>query len=148
MLAEGKGSDVMVSWEELRIMQESGLIDIQSHTHAHIRWDKEFREPEELFKALKEDLLISKREIEGRLKKDCTALSWPWGKYNDQYITVARDVGFCSFYTTEKGTNCTHSDLMRLKRIVIGNISTLTLRKKLIIYSDRLFSKMYVSFKR
>ncbi len=40
MVDTGRAQEVMLSWDEMREMEASGLIDIQSHTHTHQRWDK------------------------------------------------------------------------------------------------------------
>ena len=40
MVDSGFAQEVMLSWEEIAEMENTGLIDIQSHTHTHQRWDK------------------------------------------------------------------------------------------------------------
>ena len=70
-------------WEEARRMEESGLVDIQSHTHLHqdYFWENQGLRIDPLKKdALVLDLEQSKALIEARLDKPCRFLSWPWGK--------------------------------------------------------------------
>ncbi len=144
MIEAGLASEVMLSWEELREMENSGLIDVQSHTHAHIRWDKLYNDHKMKLDALNQDLKLSKETIEKRLDKKCNALCWPWGMYNKDYIDSASSSGYELLFTTEKGTNVPVTEQWRVRRLAIGNISTLTLRKKLFIHSRDWLSKAYL----
>jgi peptidoglycan/xylan/chitin deacetylase (PgdA/CDA1 family) len=146
LIESGSAREVMLSWEEIQEMEKSGLIDIQSHTHTHRRWDKLYLDHEERMKVLSGDLQISKDVIEKKLRKQCHSLCWPWGKYNDEYIEVAKTSGYKLLFTTEKGTNTVTTEPWRIKRIVIGNITNFTLRKKLVIFSRDLLSKAYLKY--
>ena len=77
-IESGLFSEVMPSWEEIWEMEDSGIIDIQSHTHTHKRWDKLYKDHRELTEVLIQELKMSKQIIEKRLNKQCNALSWPW----------------------------------------------------------------------
>ena len=144
MVDSGFAQEVMLSWEEIAEMENTGLIDIQSHTHTHQRWDKLYPDKKERNKTLNEELKISKEMIEKRLKKQCNALCWPWGKYNDEYMEAARSSGYNLLFTTEKGTNTPATGALKIKRIVIGNIGSITLRKKLAVFSRDWLSKAYL----
>lgn len=141
-----RSDEVMLSWEEIKEMENSGLIDIQSHSHTHKRWDKIFSDNIELKEHLYKDLKTSKDLIEEKLNKNCIALCWPWGIYNENYINIAKNLGFKLCFTTEKGTNSIHSDMYKIKRIVIGNIGTLNFMKKLFIYSNDTIANFYLRF--
>ena len=143
LVHEDRSGDVVLSWDELSEMESSGLIDVQSHTHSHIRWDREVHE-EERIAVLREDLETSKSMIEEKLNKPCNALCWPWGKGNVSYVKTAQEVGFRMLFTTEKGTNKGVEDLKGIKRIVIGNIKVTNLKKKLFIYSRPGLSRFYL----
>lgn len=146
LIEAGSETEVMLSWEECREMEDSGLIDIQSHTHTHRRWDKLYPHPEERRAVLNEELTTSKEIIESKLKKPCNALCWPWGKYNEEYLEAARASGYQLIFTTEKGTNTYATEPWRIKRIVIGNIGNFTLRKKLYIFSREWLSRAYLKY--
>ncbi len=143
-IESGLASDVMLSWEEVREMEDSGIIDIQSHTHTHKRWDKLYKDREELTEVLIEELKMSKQIIEEKLNKQCNALCWPWGVYNEDYISAAKASGYKLVFTTEKGANSPETDPYRIKRIVIGNISAFNLKKKLFIHSRDWLSRLYL----
>lgn len=144
MVDSGSAQEVMLSWEEITEMENTGLIDIQSHTHTHQRWDKLYTDNKERMKTLNEELKISKEIIEKRLNKQCDALCWPWGKYNDEYIEAARSSGYNLLFTTEKGTNTPATGKWKIKRIVIGNIGNISLMKKLAVFSRDWLSKAYL----
>ena len=146
MIAENRGSGVVLSWEELREMEGSGLIDIQSHTHTHQRWDKLYSDKVKRTDILREELEISKKIIEDKLNKHCNVLCWPWGKYDEDYVAAARSSGYELLFTTEKGTNTPATETWRIRRIVIGNIGTFTFRKKLFIHSRGWLSRAYLRY--
>ncbi|MBF0516067.1 MAG: polysaccharide deacetylase family protein [Nitrospirae bacterium] len=135
IVASGMAKEVAMSWDELREMEAGGLIDVQSHTHSHKKLDEG---------AVYQDLQVSKGLIEEHLTKKCTTLCWPWGIYNDKYIEFAQRAGFNLLFTTELGTNTSQSDPLRIKRIAIGDIGVMQLRKKLFIHSDDGLSKLYL----
>jgi peptidoglycan/xylan/chitin deacetylase (PgdA/CDA1 family) len=146
MIEAGSASEVMVSWEEIREMTETGLIEIQSHTHTHRRFDKLYADRMERNSFLKQDLQISKNIIEENSGRLCNAICWPWGKYNSDYIETAQALGFGAMFTTEKGTNTWTTEPWRIRRVVIGNIGSFTFRKKLFIYSRDYLSRAYLKF--
>ncbi len=142
-LHNGEKEEVMVSWEELREMESSGVFDIQSHSHSHRRWDREHSELATCKEALRRDLTTARELIREHLGKTPLALCWPWGVYYPWYQEVAIEAGYRYLFTTEKGCN-TLSDLKALKRIVIGNIGILDFRKKLLIHSSSVLSGIYL----
>jgi peptidoglycan/xylan/chitin deacetylase (PgdA/CDA1 family) len=146
MVESGSAQEVMLSWEEVGEMENTGLVDIQSHTHTHRRLDKLYPDQKERMTVLNEELKMSKAVIEKKLKKQCHALCWPWGKYNDEYIEAAMSSGYRILFTTEKGTNTPATGPWRIKRLVIGNIGNITLRKKLVIFSRDWLSKAYLKY--
>ncbi len=137
IVESGRCADVMMSWDELREMEHSGLIDVASHTHTHQRWDA--LPPEALY----QDIVLSKTTIEKHLNKDCTALCWPWGLHREDYIKTAEKAGFNLLFTTIKGTNTAETNPLSLKRIPIGNAGVLNFRKKLLINSHYVLSSLY-----
>ncbi|KWT94219.1 polysaccharide deacetylase family protein [Candidatus Magnetominusculus xianensis] len=135
IVSSGRAKEVVMSWDELREMEASGLIDVQSHTHTHKKLDGG---------SVYEDLSQSKGLIEERLGKKCEALCWPWGIYNDKHIDLALKSGYRLLFTTELGTNTSKSSPLKIKRIAIGDIGVMTFRKKLFIHSDDGLSKLYL----
>ncbi|OGW39871.1 MAG: hypothetical protein A2Y97_10300 [Nitrospirae bacterium RBG_13_39_12] len=144
MIQEGHASEVMLSWEEITEMLKSGLIEIQSHTHTHKRWDKLYKDTAKQIDNLNRELKTSKKVIEEKLDSRCNALCWPQGKYIKDYVDLAMSLGYELLFTTEKGANTQGTEPWKIRRIVIGNISLLTFRKKLFIHSRSWISKAYL----
>ncbi len=76
------------TWELAKEMNDSGYVDIQSHTHTHE--DMTSLTPEQL----KYDLRMSRYLIEKNLNKKCEFLAYPYGFYNDDVLNIATDAGF------------------------------------------------------
>ncbi|EGZ44634.1 poly-beta-1,6-N-acetyl-D-glucosamine N-deacetylase PgaB [Neisseria wadsworthii] len=107
-----------ITWEQVREMQQSGLIEIASHTHDLHRsnfgnpFGSEFaaalpgkyengryETPEEYRKRIADDLRRSADIIEKRTGKRPNALVWPYGQYNQKATEIARQEGFDSDFT-------------------------------------------------
>jgi peptidoglycan/xylan/chitin deacetylase (PgdA/CDA1 family) len=146
MVEAGRAPEVMLSWDEMREMEASGLIDIQSHMHTHQRWDQMKYDGKTRSNVISGELETSKKIIQDKLDKECSSLCWPWGIYNEEDITLARSAGYKLLFTTEKGTNSTGADPCRIKRITIGNISPFAFRKKIFIHSRNWLSKAYLKY--
>jgi peptidoglycan/xylan/chitin deacetylase (PgdA/CDA1 family) len=134
-------------WEEARRMEESGLVDIQSHTHLHQDYfpgEKQNLRLDPLkMESLRLDLEQSKALIESRLKKSCRFLSWPWGKYDAQAVALARRMGFEALATTEKGVNFPGSDEWTIKRVVTASGERKWFSQRIKIYSHRRIGQIY-----
>ncbi len=84
----GKVSYPHFTWAQAREMQESGFVDIQSHSHTH-------KDMTTLSQAkLQEDLRLSRYLIEKNLNKNCYVFSYPFGRYNKQTSSLARLAGY------------------------------------------------------
>lgn len=86
--AGGKVNYSHFTWAQAREMQESGLIDIQSHSATHCKMadvsvdqmQREFRK--------------SKYLIEKNVGKTCDKIAYPFGSYNSQTKQAARQAGY------------------------------------------------------
>ena len=93
---EGKISEVIMNWDMVKEMQESGLVSFYSHTTTH-------RKCAELSDAeLMRELQDSRRIIEQRLNKPSPYLCWPKGSYNSGAIETAKGAGYKALFTTQK----------------------------------------------
>jgi peptidoglycan/xylan/chitin deacetylase (PgdA/CDA1 family) len=73
-----------LEWKEMREMQESGLVSIQSHTHLHPLLTQVSAD------VVREEFQVSKKEIEEHLGISPRALAYPKGDYNDTIISEAQ----------------------------------------------------------
>ena len=145
LIEQGRTDEVMLSWDEVTEMKGSGLIEFHSHTHTHRRWDKLLPDRGERNEALRGDLRAA-RELLERKGLEGSALCWPQGFYDDEYLAVAGSLGYRMMFTTEAGTNWPGTALKQIKRIVIGDISTFSFAKKLFIYSRPMLSVVYLRY--
>ncbi|MBQ2754228.1 MAG: polysaccharide deacetylase family protein [Clostridia bacterium] len=76
------------SWEQAREMEESGLVDIQSHTYSHC--DLTSLTPEQV----RYELRMSRYLIEKNLNKKCHYLAYPFGFYNDTVLKISQEAGY------------------------------------------------------
>jgi len=146
LVEEGRSSDVMLSWEEVREMTGSGLVEFHSHTHTHQRWDKLFGDRRKRDEALKNDLQAAKDILEQKLGMKDDALCWPQGFYDHDYLEIATSLGYRMMFTTKTGTNTPETDMQQVRRLVIGDISTVSFRKKLFIHSRPWLSRAYLKY--
>jgi len=140
-------NSVALRWREAEIMEESGLIDIQSHTHLHqdyfLTTEKRNRLDPKTKNLLFEDLAESKEHIEKSLGKRCRFLCWPWGKYDEEALALAKGMGFDATVTTEKGVNFHGSSIWEIKRIVAKSGDKGWFSSRMRIYSNRTLGQIY-----
>jgi peptidoglycan/xylan/chitin deacetylase (PgdA/CDA1 family) len=99
------------SWDDLRDMQRSGLITVQSLTANH---------PEDL-RALSDhdvvhELQLSKFSLEHRLGHPVYALAYPYDNYDDRVARLASQNGYVLGFTEDWGNAGTSSSLLVLHR--------------------------------
>jgi peptidoglycan/xylan/chitin deacetylase (PgdA/CDA1 family) len=139
----GRADEVMLQWSEVRLMEASGLVEVHSHTHSHIRWDEKYANPAERLEALRHDLAKSRAQLRECLGKDSQHLCWPQGYFTLQYQQVARATGFKALYTTAKGANAAGSDPLRIARVVVKDRVGGWLASRLWIYRHSLTARLY-----
>lgn len=76
------------TWEQAREMENSGLIDIQSHTAGHVRMTS--KDKGEQIRQLRK----SKYEIEKNLGRPCDMIAYPYGDYTPEIKEMARNAGY------------------------------------------------------
>lgn len=76
------------TWEQAREMEESGLIEIQSHTAGHVGMTTV--DPGERIRQLRK----SKYDIEKNLGRACDMIAFPYGDYNEAVKQAARNAGY------------------------------------------------------
>lgn len=101
-----------VTWDQLREMDASGIIDCQSHTHCH-RYVPRWPQPAPLEGVdpvyvktcqqgtclqLREDLLLAKNTLESKLDKSVCHLAFPQFDGNDRAILTGLDLGYRGFW--------------------------------------------------
>ena len=142
-IASGNADQVMVRWSEIEAMEASGAIEIQSHTHTHIRWDKQIADESHRLEALEQDLTLSQTTLQQRLGRKSGHLCWPQGYFEPGYQTVAQKQGFEAQYTTIKHVNTVGTPPQHIGRIVVKDRSDAWLARRLSIYASPLLGRLY-----
>ncbi|MBQ3054366.1 MAG: polysaccharide deacetylase family protein [Clostridia bacterium] len=102
------------TWEQAKEMDNSGYVDIQSHSNFH------YNAKEISSSRLILELRKSKYDIETRLNKKCNILAFPYGEYDAQGLSIAKAAGFsCVARTRDWGTNRKSDGLFNLNRIFV-----------------------------
>ncbi len=84
----GKVNYSHFTWEQAREMEESGLIEIQSHTRSH-------QELANLsYSQMVLELRKSKYDLEKNLGHECDMIAFPYGSYNDDVIAASHAAGY------------------------------------------------------
>ncbi len=105
------------SWNQAKEMIDSGIIDIQSHTHSH-QVSTTLSDEELVY-----ELTVSKRLVELNTGKKCNVLAFPNGIASERELEAAKQAGYKIINLVgDHGSNRKGDDLAKLKRItVFGN---------------------------
>lgn len=87
-----------LTWEMISEMHRAGIV-IGSHTVTHAAL------PNEESAKVREELAVSRRELETRLGATIRHVAYPDGRFNAATVRAAADSGYCFGYTT-----CQHHD--------------------------------------
>ncbi len=141
LIRKGRSGEVILGWDHIRTMQDSGLAEFYAHTRSHARCAA--LSGQELLSELGE----SKQAIENHLGKPCPYLCWPYGEYNDAALKAAREVGYKALFTTVHGVVNPGSDPFAIKRIVIKD-SIAWFKKRMGIYTNQFLAACYLKIKK
>ena len=105
------GTPDYASWDQLREMERSGAIDIQSHTLNHpmlatLSPDRARYEIEQ-----------SKVILEKKLHKSISIFCYPYGNYNEGVLRFVRQAGYAAALTTKGGVQHAKDSLFELYRV-------------------------------
>ncbi len=106
--------DLYLSWDEVRAMQEEGMV-IGGHTHNHLALSS-------LDYAVQEkDLRTCHDLLKSRLSPQALwPFSYAYGKrnsFNSDSVRILKDIGFCCSFATEVGINSVNTDRFCIGRI-------------------------------
>jgi peptidoglycan/xylan/chitin deacetylase (PgdA/CDA1 family) len=112
-----------MTWEQLEELEETGLFDIQSHSfwHPNFRVEKRRLAPDEYRKFVNTQLVKSKTILEQKLGAKIDLLSWPFGIYDEELITAARNAGYTAGFTLDRRSASKSDDVMALPRFLMND---------------------------
>ncbi len=111
----GRPQGDRLSWEEIKIMQNSGLVTFGSHALGPDPLTKIKQDTE-----IKRQIFESKRIIEEKLGRPVNIFSYPQGGFNAKIRQWVIDAGYKLAVATRPGRNYSKDDIFLLKRIRIS----------------------------
>jgi len=112
-----------MTWDQLRELKKSGLVDIQSHTYWHPNFKKERRKlaPAAYDRLVMEQLLKSRKKLEQEVGGPVDLLAWPFGIYDDHLLQKAKEAGFVGTFSIERRHATGREKLAVLPRYLLIN---------------------------
>lgn len=107
----GGCGDSYMSWDEVRTLDRSGLIEIAGHTVNH-RNLASLSADEQRY-----EILGGKQQLEAQIGHTVRSLAYPYGAYNALSVQIAREAGYTNAVTTQPGTQQTAGGIMTLHRV-------------------------------
>jgi peptidoglycan/xylan/chitin deacetylase (PgdA/CDA1 family) len=115
-----------MTWNQLREMKETGLVDFQSHTfwHPNFKKEKTRLKPAEYESFVHMQLKKSKEKLEQELNVKVNMLAWPFGIYDDDLIHKAVEEGYVATFTMERQPATSSHNVRALPRYLMTNGET------------------------
>jgi peptidoglycan/xylan/chitin deacetylase (PgdA/CDA1 family) len=112
-----------MTWDQVREMKETRLLDLQSHTYWHPNFKKEKKrlKPGEYEGFVEMQLKKSKERIEKELNVKVDALAWPFGIYDEELMSKATAAGYVAAFTMDRRHIMRSDNLMALPRYLVSN---------------------------
>jgi peptidoglycan/xylan/chitin deacetylase (PgdA/CDA1 family) len=115
----------MLNWRELAEAEQAG-IEIGAHTCKHPQLDQL---PENL---MREELYVSKSELEDNLGLKVPGLAYPYGYSNAKVRRVARDIGYDYAYAVNNELTTSAADAFALPRLTVRRATSMDDFRKLV----------------
>ena len=109
------GKPDKLKWEQIRQMQDSGLITFGSHSMSHPFLDSVSPAPD-----LEKEIRGSKAVLESMLGKPITMFAYPLGRFNKDVRQRVIDAGYRVAVGTNPGKKIGNDDVFALKRLRIS----------------------------
>jgi biofilm PGA synthesis lipoprotein PgaB len=137
--------DDFATWDQLRELQDSGLVEIASHTynqhlgitanpqgnqipavitHAYRPLTHDYESDDEYAERLRADLARNSDEIRTKLGRAPRAVMWPYGEYTEVSNSIAASVGMPITFTLGNQTSYTAAGLQAIPRILMMSNSS------------------------
>jgi peptidoglycan/xylan/chitin deacetylase (PgdA/CDA1 family) len=115
-----------LTWEQLRALIATGLVEVQSHTYWHPNFAQEkHRLSAAAYEHLVVDQLTRARDtLQRRLETRVDMLSWPFGIYDDELVAWASRTGYVAAVTLDRRHATTADAIMALPRYLVTDADT------------------------
>lgn len=113
-----------LTWEQIREMQDSGLIDFESHTMTHANLSELTSRDE-----LHHEIADSREALSKKLGKEIDYIAYPGGRVTDAVEEVTRDAGYRGGFTVHYGLSTPTEGVYQMDRIPIFGCNTHTMTR-------------------
>jgi peptidoglycan/xylan/chitin deacetylase (PgdA/CDA1 family) len=114
------GEDRFLSWDQVRDLQDSGLVTVGSHAHTHTPL------PTLGYDGAKLEFARSQQELRDHGVPPTSICAYPNGDVDDSVAAAARDAGITLGFATGHGRVSNRDDPLRLRRINVHDRSSAT----------------------
>jgi peptidoglycan/xylan/chitin deacetylase (PgdA/CDA1 family) len=110
-----------MTWEQLRVLQETGLFDIQSHTYWHPKFtaEKRRRTAADYRQFVADQLTRSRDILQEKLHHQVDLLAWPFGLYDAELMAMAQQAGYIAAFSIERRHASDRDAIMALPRYLL-----------------------------
>jgi peptidoglycan/xylan/chitin deacetylase (PgdA/CDA1 family) len=114
-----------MSWDQLRQMHASDLVEVAGHTywHPNFKQERKKQKPEDFAKFVQTQLVKSKTVLENKLGKVWPYLAWPFGIYDQELMDFAKAAGYEAAFTLDATLATRGQPMLGLPRyLMIDNV--------------------------
>lgn len=104
-----------MTWDHLKEMKQSPVINIYNHTHTHAALGNITAEE------IEKEIITADADLESNLGIRKNIFAYPYGSFTPQAIEILKEHGFIAAFSTIEGTLHCKSSIMTLQRKHIGN---------------------------
>jgi peptidoglycan/xylan/chitin deacetylase (PgdA/CDA1 family) len=111
-----------LSWEQLRELTEAGF-EVESHTitHADLTLKRKGESQAEYLKRIRRELRLPRELIRKHLGQEVVWLAYPYGRWNQLVISMAREEGYQGGVTVTRGATPFFTDPFKVGRNQVMN---------------------------
>jgi peptidoglycan/xylan/chitin deacetylase (PgdA/CDA1 family) len=110
-------SKMAITWDQLKEMKADGF-SIGSHTiyHSDLTISKDGETEADWMTRIHKELYGSKKIIDKKLRQDTYLLAYPYGKYDQHSINIAKEAGYKIAMSVQRGGNPFFANTLFLRR--------------------------------
>lgn len=101
----------LLTKEEIRMLSDSGFVEIGGHTNTHAKLDLLDPSEQEI------EILENKRQLESITGKKLLSFAYPYGRLNEGAKAQAQKAGYHYAVATDSGPLALHEDRFQIRRI-------------------------------
>ena len=111
-----------LSWPEARDLSSEGVLELQSHTHSHGRWDVGPGDTARVMDDIGASIEVLASKL-GQPRSRFAHLAWPWGRTCEDWEAAAADLGVTTQYVVQRGAANRTGQHHRLPRLLLDGAS-------------------------